>query len=153
MDVASAIDVASDTRSVLKFINTHADGAFEIESLHADVYLRLWGILFLNAIRTPPPSSSTSTSISTSQLRLYGSISLINHACYPNCGLQFDEEGSASVVVIAKSGLARGVQLTINYVELQAERERWHKNKRKRHLHDNYGIACTSNPKTCSCSA
>jgi hypothetical protein len=155
-DVVSAPDVASGTKSVVEFVNTHANGAFEIESLHTDVYLRLWGVMFLNALRSAPPISPASSSSSSStipQLRLYGSISLINHSCYPSCGLQFDgEEGSASVVVIAKSGLPAGRQVTINYVEQQAEQERWHKNKRKRHLHENYGIVCTANPTTCLCA-
>ena len=106
-------------------------------------YLRLWGVLFLNAIRSPADGD----------LHLYGAVSLVNHSCFPTCALRFDAPGAGAVSVVVRgpAALGAGTQATIDYVEGQAGRERWSKKKRKRHLHDNYGIVCTMDPSTCSC--
>ena len=147
-----AAEVALGAKWVAAYINKHAGGAFEVEdAVGAEAYLRIWGVLFLNAIRSPLSGDGL--------LHLFSSVSLINHSCFPTCALRFEKavegEGAAvSVVVNGTTGhgiLREGAQVTIDYVEAQAERERWSKNKRKKYLFQNYGIVCTSDPLTCAC--
>ena len=145
-----AAEVALGTQLVATYINRHAGGKFEVDggAVGSAAYLRLWGVLFLNAIRSPADGD----------LHLYGAVSLLNHSCFPTCALRFDAPGAGgaagavSVVVRGPAALRAGTQATIDYVEGQAVRERWSKKKRKRHLHDNYGIVCTMDPSTCSCT-
>jgi len=133
--------MTTNMEAVRRRINATPGAGFEIvDELDRNVYLRLWGILALNSIRT------------FGVLRLYGALSLLNHSCYPTCSLSYDNEKcSTSLVVRAGETLLPEQQLTINYIEDQSQGEGWPASKSAEHLHQNYGIVCTGSPRTCTC--
>ena len=106
-------------------------------------YIRLWGALYLNAIR----SSSTS-------IHLYGNVSLINHSCHPTVACDINPiDGTANIIVVQKQGMKMGQQLTFDYVVGQAVWENWNFVQKQEYLIQNYGIVCTGNQLTCTCSS
>ena len=104
--------------------------------LTLDWYSRSLGVLHLNAIGTPLPTSGSA---------LYDDISYINHSCSPTVGLLF--KGMTATVVSLKD-LQEGDELFINYVEMEAEKNNWNHDEIQEKLMFNYGFDCSQ---TCSC--
>ena len=106
-------------------------------------YIRLWGALYLNAIRSSPTS-----------IHLYGNVSLINHSCFPTVACDIHPtDGTANIMVVQKNGIKMGQQLTFDYVVGQSVWENWTQKQKQDYLFQNYGITCTGNQSTCTCSS
>ena len=135
-------EISRGMREVKDFVNANAHGKFELLEVDRAVYTRLWGVCFLNALRNP----------GTKDLVLFSVVSLLNHSCFPSCGLRFDSTGANVSVVAINQQLEPNRQLTINYVEGQAETERWSQPTRAKYLLEHYSIACTGSKETCVCS-
>ena len=122
---------------VIRIVNASTT-QFELVALDEQQYLQYWGILYLNAIRSATPS----------HLSLYGVLSLLNHSCSPTVGLRFDDQGRAGAVALGT--MLPGTQLTVNYIEVQAAKEKWTKKQQRQYLYEQYGIHCTSSA-ACVC--
>ena len=125
---------------VKTYVNKNAESLFELMEVDRDLYLRLWGVLSVNAVRSP----------SDHVLALFGSISLMNHSCYPTCGLQFDKN-SEIVNVVTLRDMKKDEQLTFNYCEIQSERQSWTGKERADYLRSSYNIICTQSQNNCQC--
>lgn len=130
--------ITADIKAVINYVNDSAKGKLELVDIEKSIYLRFWGVLSLNAIR------------SENKLNLYGAISLLNHSCFPTCGISFEPKTqNASIVVIGKA-LMPQMQLTIDYCENEAATRKWSQEEKKTHLFENYAIICTGDA-TCKC--
>ena len=134
-------EVEEGMDQVKTYVNKNAESLFELMEVDRDLYLRLWGVLSVNAVRSP----------SDHVLSLFGCISLMNHSCYPTCGLQFDDKNSEIVNVVTLRDMKTDEQLTFNYCEIQSERQSWTGKERSDHLRSSYNITCTQNQYNCQC--
>lgn len=127
-------ELARGMREVHRFVNSNSGEAFELVEVDKEIYLRMWGVCALNAMRSP----------TSGQVALYGAVSLINHSCFPTCGLQFDSKDTISVVSLKR--LEINTQITINYIEHQNLLGK----EKVEHLLSNYNIICKGGS-DCAC--
>jgi len=105
----------------------------ELSSYDSNWYSRLWGVLALNAMRTP------------TGLALFGLPSMMNHSCLPTVGMKYSGDFMS---LVASRDLEPGDEISINYVEILQENERWNMSQTLQYLHQNYGFDCLEH---CTC--
>ena len=104
----------------------------------ADFVNRMWGVLYLNAMRTEETG-----------LTLWALPSLLNHSCSPNVALQFQD---GLLHMNAARDIDEDEELSIDYAVGQTQQHNWTPIQKQEYLYLNYGFDCKVDNKLCPCS-
>lgn len=125
--------------SECKFESTTKEGSLLIGGMKVlDFVNRIWGVLYLNAMRTEETG-----------LTLWALPSFINHSCSPNVALQFED---GLLHMHAARDIEEDEELFIDYAVGQTKQHNWTPTQKQEYLYLNYGFDCKVGNKLCPCS-